>query len=304
MSWFDRLKSGLGRTTERLSSGISDLFRSGKLDKATLEELEELLIMGDMGVATATRLSGVLAKNSFDKEVTPIEVRSALADEIATILEPVAKPLEIDTSHKPFIVLVCGVNGSGKTTTIGKMAKQFKDDGKSVMLAAGDTFRAAAIEQLQVWGERTGCVVVASDQGSDAASLAYGAVERAKAENVDVLMVDTAGRLQNKSNLMEELKKVVRVIKKLDETAPHAVMLVIDATVGQNAHNQVEVFKDMVDVTGIVLTKLDGMAKGGVVVGLAEKFELPVYAVGVGESVEDLHAFDAKVFADNLMGLN
>jgi len=304
MSWFDRLKSGLGRTTERLSSGISDLFRSGKLDKATLEELEELLIMGDMGVATATRLSGVLAKNSFDKEVTPIEVRSALADEIATILEPVAKPLEIDTSHKPFIVLVCGVNGSGKTTTIGKMAKQFKDDGKSVMLAAGDTFRAAAIEQLQVWGERTGCVVVASDQGSDAASLAYGAVERAKAENVDVLMVDTAGRLQNKSNLMEELKKVVRVIKKLDETAPHAVMLVIDATVGQNAHNQVEVFKDMVDVTGIVLTKLDGTAKGGVVVGLAEKFELPVYAVGVGESVEDLHAFDAKVFADNLMGLN
>ncbi|MBT4890225.1 MAG: signal recognition particle-docking protein FtsY [Rhodospirillales bacterium] len=303
MSWFDRLKSGLGRTTEKLSSGISDLFRSRKLDREALEELEELLIMADMGVTTATRLSGALAKNKFDKEVTSQEVREALAGEIATILEPAAKPLEIDTSHKPYIVLVCGVNGSGKTTTIGKMAKQFKDEGKSVMLAAGDTFRAAAIEQLQVWGERTGCPVIASEQGSDAASLVYGAVERAKAEAADVLMIDTAGRLQNKSNLMEELKKVVRVITKQDDTAPHAVMLVIDSTVGQNAHNQVEVFKEMVNVTGLVMTKLDGTAKGGVVVGLAEKFELPVYAVGVGEAVEDLHAFDAKVFANNLMGL-
>ena len=303
MSWFDRLKSGLGRTTEKLSSGISDLFRSRKLDREALEELEELLIMADMGVTTATRLSGALAKNKFDKEVTSQEVREALAGEIATILEPAAKPLEIDTSHKPYIVLVCGVNGSSKTTTIGKMAKQFKDEGKSVMLAAGDTFRAAAIEQLQVWGERTGCPVIASEQGSDAASLVYGAVERAKAEAADVLMIDTAGRLQNKSNLMEELKKVVRVITKQDDTAPHAVMLVIDSTVGQNAHNQVEVFKEMVNVTGLVMTKLDGTAKGGVVVGLAEKFELPVYAVGVGEAVEDLHAFDAKVFANNLMGL-
>lgn len=303
MSWFDRLKSGLGRTTERLSSGITELFRSRKLDRAALEELEELLIMADMGVATASRLCGALAKNRFDQEVTSQEVRAALAGEIAIILEPAAKSLEIDPSHKPYIVLVCGVNGSGKTTTIGKMAKQFRDDGKSVMLAAGDTFRAAAIEQLQIWGERTGCPVVANEQGSDSASLAFGAIERAKAEGMDVLMIDTAGRLQNKANLMEELKKVVRVITKQDDTAPHAVMLVIDSTVGQNAHNQVEVFKEMVNVTGLVMTKLDGTAKGGVVVGLAEKFELPVYAVGVGEGVEDLHAFDAKVFADNLMGL-
>ncbi len=304
MSWFDRLKAGLGRTTEKLSSGISDLFRSGKLDRATLDELEDLLIMADMGVATASRLSGVLAKNKFDQEVTPQEVRATLAGEIARILEPVTKPLEINRDHKPYIVLVCGVNGSGKTTTIGKMANQFKSEGRSVMLAAGDTFRAAAIEQLQVWGERTGCTVVANEQGSDAASLAYGAIDQARAEGVDVLMIDTAGRLQNKLNLMEELKKVVRVVQKQDASAPHAVMLVIDSTVGQNAHNQVEVFRDMVNVTGLVLTKLDGTAKGGVVVSLAEKFALPVYAVGVGEAIDDLQPFDAQVFANNLMGID
>lgn len=304
MSWFDRLKAGLGRTTEKLSSGISDLFRSGKLDRATLDELEDLLIMADMGVATASRLSGVLAKNKFDQEVTPQEVRATLAGEIARILEPVTKPLEINRDHKPYIVLVCGVNGSGKTTTIGKMANQFKSEGRSVMLAAGDTFRAAAIEQLQVWGERTGCTVVANEQGSDAASLAYGAIDQARAEGVDVLMIDTAGRLQNKLNLMEELKKVVRVVQKQDASAPHAVMLVIDSTVGQNAHNQVEVFRDMVKVTGLVLTKLDGTAKGGVVVSLAEKFALPVYAVGVGEAIDDLQPFDAQVFANNLMGID
>ncbi len=304
MSWFDRLKAGLGRSTERLSNGITDLFHNRKLDQDTLDELEELLIMADMGVATASRLSKALAKNRFDQDITPQEVRAALAGEIATILEPAAKSLEINPAHKPYIVLVCGVNGSGKTTTIGKMAKQFRDQGRSVMLAAGDTFRAAAIEQLQVWGERAGCTVVAREQGGDAASLSFEAVQRAKAENIDVLMIDTAGRLQNKANLMEELMKVVRVIAKQDDTAPHAVMLVIDATVGQNAHNQVEVFKRMVSVTGLVLTKLDGTAKGGVVVGLAEKFQLPVYAVGVGETIDDLHPFDAKTFANNLMGID
>lgn len=304
MSWFKRLKAGLGRSSERLSNGITDLFRNRKLDQDTLDELEDLLIMADMGVTTASRLSTALAKNRFDQAITPQEVRSALANEIATILEPVAKPLEINTTHKPYIILVCGVNGSGKTTTIGKMAKQFRDQGHSVMLAAGDTFRAAAIEQLQVWGERAGCTVVAREQGSDAASLAFEAVQRAKTEGIDVLMIDTAGRLQNKANLMEELQKIIRVIAKQDDTAPHAVMLVIDATVGQNAHNQVEVFKRMVNVTGLVLTKLDGTAKGGVVVGLAENFNLPVYAVGVGESIDDLHPFQAQVFANNLMDVD
>lgn len=304
MSWLDRLKSGLGRTTEKLSSGISELFRSRKLDRAALDELEELLITADMGVATASRLTGVLAKAKFDQEVSGDEVRAALASEIATILEPVAVPLEVDTSHKPFVVLMCGVNGSGKTTTMGKMAKLYKEQGHSVMLAAGDTFRAAAIEQLQIWGDRAGCPVVANEQGSDAASLAFDAMAKAREAGSDLLMIDTAGRLQNKNNLMDELKKIVRVIKKQDETAPHAVLLVLDSTVGQNAHSQVEVFRDMVDVSGLVMTKLDGTAKGGVVVGLAERFGLPVHAIGVGESAEDLRPFDAQSFADSMMGLS
>ena len=304
MGWLDRLKTGLGRTTEKLSGGITELFRGRKLDRAALDELEELLITADMGVSTATRLTDALAKTKFDQEVSADEIRATLAGEIAAILEPVTKPLEIDTSHKPFVVLMCGVNGSGKTTTMGKMAKLYKEQGHAVMLAAGDTFRAAAIEQLQVWGERADCPVIAHDQGSDAASLAFDAMGQARDAGSDILMIDTAGRLQNKNNLMDELKKIIRVIKKQDETAPHAVLLVLDSTVGQNAHSQVEVFSDMVDVSGLIMTKLDGTAKGGVVVGLTEKFGLPVHAIGVGESVEDLRPFDAREFADSMMGLS
>ena len=304
MGWLDRLKSGLGRTTEKLTGGITDLFHSRKLDRAALDELEELLIISDLGVTTASRLTSVLSKTKFDQEVSPEEIRASLASEITAILEPVAIPLEIDKTKKPFVILMCGVNGSGKTTTTGKLAKLYKDEGNTVMLAAGDTFRAAAIEQLQVWGERTGCPVIAHDQGTDAASLAFDAMGQAQDAGSDILMIDTAGRLQNKSNLMEELKKVIRVIKKQDETAPHAVLLVLDSTVGQNAHSQVEIFRDMVDVSGLVMTKLDGTARGGVLVGLAEKFQLPIHAVGVGEGLEDLRPFDAKSFADNMMGFD
>ncbi len=303
MGWLDRLKAGLGRTSERLGGGIADLFKGRRIDRDTLDELGDLLITSDLGVSTASRLTEALSKSRFDQEVSPEEIKSLLSDEITTILEPVAKPLEINTDHKPFVILVCGVNGSGKTTTIGKMAKSYRDQGHSVMLAAGDTFRAAAIEQLQVWGERADCPVIAKEQGSDAASLAYEAIEQARDSGVDVLMIDTAGRLQNKANLMEELQKVHRVIRKLDDTAPHAVLLVLDATVGQNAHSQVETFREMVDVSGLVMTKLDGTAKGGVVIGLAEKFGLPVHAIGVGEQAEDLRPFDAREFADSLMGV-
>ncbi len=303
MSWLDRLNAGLGRTSEKLTGGIAHLLTARRLDRDVLDELEDFLITCDMGLSTASHLTELLAATKFNQNVSPEEVRGAFAVEIAKMLEPVAKPLKIDTTHKPFVILVCGVNGSGKTTTIGKMAKQYRDQGHSVMLAAGDTFRAAAIEQLQVWGERAGCPVIAEEQGSDAASLAYKAIEKAREASVDVLMIDTAGRLQNKSNLMEELKKMLRVIRKLDDTAPHSVLLVLDATVGQNAHSQVETFREMVDVSGLVMTKLDGTAKGGVVISLAEKFNLPFHAVGVGEAVEDLHPFDPREFADNLMGL-
>ncbi len=301
--WLRRLTSGLGRSSSKITTGIGDLFTKRKLDDEALEELEELLITADLGVTTAAKLANSLAKTRFDKELSAEEVRSALAEEAAQILAPVAKPLDVNSRHKPHVILVCGVNGSGKTTTIGKIAAQLKADGKSVMLAAADTFRAAAVEQLQVWGERTNCPVITRNTGADAAGLAYDALEQARNENVDVLIVDTAGRLQNKSGLMEELKKIIRVIQKLDDTAPHDCVLVMDATVGQNAHNQVEVFRDMVDVSGLIMTKLDGSAKGGVVVALAEKFGLPVHAVGVGEGIEDLHPFEARTFARALMGL-
>jgi len=304
MGWFDRLKAGLGRTSEKLTGGIGDLFRGRRVDAETLEELEDLLITADLGVSAASRLSAAIGKQRFDKEADPAEISRALADEIERILAPVATPLEIDAEKRPFIVLVCGVNGSGKTTTIGKLASRLKAEGRSVMLAAGDTFRAAAIEQLKVWGERAGCPVIACEQGGDAASLVYEAVETAKRDGIDVLLVDTAGRLQNKAGLMEELKKVVRVIGKLDDTAPHAVLLVMDATVGQNAFSQVKTFGEMVNVTGLVMTKLDGTAKGGVVVGLAEQFALPVHAIGVGEGIDDLQPFSARDFADSLLGLN
>lgn len=301
--WLARLRAGLSRTSSRLSDGISGIFSGRKLDDAALEDLEDLLITSDLGVETAAKLSAELARTRFDKEVSADEIRSALAAQVTTILEPVAKPLVADPAHRPHIILVTGVNGSGKTTTIGKLAKRLKEDGKSVMLAAGDTFRAAAIEQLKIWGERSGCPVVSTSQGADAASLAFEAIDRARAENMDVLIIDTAGRLQNRGDLMQQLQKVVRVITKQDETAPHDTLLVLDATTGQNAHSQVETFQSMCNVTGLIVTKLDGSARGGVLVALAERFALPVHAIGVGEGEDDLRPFEAEAFAKSLVGL-
>ncbi|MEJ2027233.1 MAG: signal recognition particle-docking protein FtsY, partial [Limibacillus sp.] len=290
------------RSSSKLGEGITGIFTTRKLDDDALEELEELLIQADLGVATSARIAGEIARTRFDKEVSPEEIREALAEQIAPILEPVARPLTVDPARKPHVVLVVGVNGSGKTTTIGKLATQFRAEGKSVMLAAGDTFRAAAVEQLQIWGERTGCPVVAKETGADAAGLAYDAVKRAKEEGIDLLLIDTAGRLHNKADLMAELEKVVRVIKKLDESAPHDTLLVLDATTGQNALQQVQTFKELTQVTGLVLTKLDGSARGGILVALAEKFALPVHAIGVGESAQDLRPIEAKAFARALTG--
>jgi len=301
--WLARLKAGLSRSSGKLGDGISGIFTKRRLDDAALEELEELLISADLGVATAAKLAGDLARERFDKDVSPEEVRGALAADVAAILEPVAQPLAVDPAHRPHVVLVVGVNGSGKTTTIGKIAKTQSDQGYKVMLAAGDTFRAAAIDQLLIWGERTSCEVVAKAPGADAAGLAYEALERARSEGVDLLLIDTAGRLHNKADLMAELQKIIRVLKKLDPEAPHDCLLVLDATTGQNAHAQVETFKQLVQVTGLIVTKLDGSARGGVLVALAERFGLPVHAIGVGESAEDLRPFAARDFARSLMGL-
>jgi len=302
--WFSRLKAGLTRSSAKLGDGITGIFAKRKLDDAALEELEELLISADLGVATAARLTADLARTRFDKEVSPEEVRGALAGDIAAILEPVARPLDLDPSHRPHVVLVVGVNGSGKTTTIGKLAKQQRELGRQVLIAAGDTFRAAAIEQLQIWGERTGCPVIAKQPGADATGLAYEALEQARTNGDDLLLIDTAGRLHNKADLMAELQKVIRVLKKLDPTAPHDCLLVLDATTGQNAHAQVETFKQLVEVTGLVVTKLDGSARGGVLVALAEKFALPVHAIGVGEGADDLRPFRAEDFARALVGMD
>lgn len=301
--WLARMRAGLSKSSGKLTQGITDLFTKRRLDDESLEELEELLITADLGVATAARVSKRLAKSRFGKQVSPEEIKAALAEEIAEILEPVAQKLEIEPARKPHVVLVVGVNGSGKTTTIGKLAKQYKEAGLTVSLAAGDTFRAAAVEQLKVWGQRTDCPVIARDTGADAAGLAFDALAEARRRGDDVLLIDTAGRLQNKSHLMAELQKIIKVIKKQDETAPHTVLLVLDATVGQNAHSQVEVFREITDVTGLVLTKLDGTARGGVLVALAEKFGLPVHAIGVGERAEDLRPFTADGFARSLVGL-
>ncbi len=301
--WYGRLKTGLTRSSAKLGEGITGIFAKRKLDDAALEELEELLISADLGVATAARLTGTLAATRFDKDISPEEVRRALADDMAAILGPVAAPLELDAARKPHVVLVVGVNGSGKTTTIGKLAKFYRDQGLTVTLAAGDTFRAAAIDQLQAWGERSGCPVIAKEPGADAAGLAYEALETAKREARDLLLIDTAGRLHNKADLMAELQKIIRSLGKLDEGAPHDTLLVLDATTGQNAHAQVETFKELVEVSGLIVTKLDGSARGGVLVALAEKFALPVHAVGVGESAEDLRPFSARDFANSLMGI-
>ncbi len=301
--WFSRLKAGLTRSSSKLTDGITGIFTKRKLDDAALEELEELLITSDLGVTTAAKLTANLAKTRFNKDVDPVEVREALAEDIAGLLEPVAKPLEIDPGRKPHVVLVVGVNGSGKTTTIGKLATDLGRQGHSVLLAAGDTFRAAAIDQLKIWGERTGCPVVAKAPGADAAGLAFEAIETARAQGNDLVLIDTAGRLHNKSDLMAELQKVLRVIKKLDPEAPHDVLLVLDATTGQNAISQLGTFKELVSVTGLVLTKLDGSARGGVLLALSEKFGLPVHAIGVGEGAEDMRPFRPRDFARSLMGL-
>ena len=304
-SWLSRLKAGLNLTSASLGNGISSVFARGRLDDKALEELEELLILGDLGAATAADLTETIAKERFGRDVSEVEIRTALANEIAVILEPVAKPLLIERSAKPHVVLVAGVNGTGKTTTVGKLASQFRADDLTVMLAAADTFRAAAVDQLKIWGERSGSPVVVRDgAGGDPASLAYDALVRARAEDIDVLLIDTAGRLQNKANLMAELQKIDRVVKKLDERAPHTRLLVLDATTGQNAHSQVEIFREAVDIDGLIVTKLDGTAKGGVLVALAQRFGLPVFALGVGEAVEDLRPFEAQEFARALMNLN
>ena len=302
-SWYQRLRTGLGRSSSRLKDNIGAIFTKRRLDAASLEELEEALITADLGVETASELVAELGRTRFGKEVSEQEVRGALAEAVAGILAAVAEPLELDPTHRPHVILVCGVNGTGKTTTIGKLAAQLKADGASVVLAAGDTFRAAAIEQLAIWGERTGCQVVSRPTGADAAGLAYDALQQASAEGADVLLIDTAGRLHNKQALMDELAKVVRVLKKLDPDAPHEILLVLDATTGQNARSQVETFLAMVPVSGLVITKLDGTARGGVVVALARQFGLPVRALGIGEGVEDLRPFEAQAFADALLGV-
>jgi len=301
--WLGRLAAGLKRTSSRLSEGIAGIFVKRRLDKATLAELEDLLISADLGPATAAKLVEELGRGRLDKEIGEQEIREILAGSIATLLEPVARPLIPDLAHKPFVVLVVGVNGSGKTTTIGKLAQFYREAGRRVVLAAGDTFRAAAIEQLKIWGERTGATVIAGEPGADPAGLAYDALLQARAEGADLLLVDTAGRLHNKANLMAELAKVIRVLKKLDPTAPHECLLVLDATVGQNAHQQVETFGNLVQVSGLVVTKLDGTARGGVLVALAERFGLPVRAIGVGERADDLRPFEADSFARSLLGL-
>jgi len=301
--WFARLKDGLKRTSQSISDGIVSIFTKKPLDQATLDELEELLIAADLGVGPAGRVVETLKKTRFGKEVSPEEVREALAEEIARLLAPVAVPLPLDPARRPQVILVVGVNGSGKTTTIGKLAKSWADQGKKVVIAACDTFRAAAIDQLKVWGTRAGVEVLARAPGADAAGLAFDALKSAREHNADILLIDTAGRLQNKKDLMAELDKIRRVIAKLDPTSPHATLLVLDATTGQNALRQVEVFRDVAQVSGLIMTKLDGTARGGILVALADKFALPVHAIGVGEQAEDLQSFDPKAFARALVGM-
>ena len=302
-SWLARLAAGLSRTSSTLGRGVADIFAKRKLDANALDELEDILIQADLGLAVATRIREAVGGGRYDKGIEPEAVKAILADEIARSLEPVARPLMIDASKRPFVILVVGVNGSGKTTTIGKLAAKFAADGLKVTLAAGDTFRAAAIEQLKIWASRAGADIVAREPGGDAASLAFEALTRAKATGADVLLIDTAGRLQNRAELMSELEKIVRVIKKVDAEAPHATLLALDATVGQNALSQVEIFGRIAGVTGLVMTKLDGTARGGILVAVAEKFSLPVHFIGVGEGVDDLEPFAARDFAAAIAGV-
>ena len=301
-SWWRRLSDGLKRTSSSIGAAVADLVTKRKLDSAMLEEIEDVLLRADLGIEVAARVSKAVGHGRYDKAISAEDVKNVVATEVEKVLALVAKPLVIDASQKPFVILMVGVNGSGKTTTIGKLAAKLSSEGRRVMLAAGDTFRAAAIEQLKVWGERTNSPVIAGKQGSDSASLAFEALTAAKADNRDVLLIDTAGRLQNKAELMNELEKVVRVIKKVDASAPHAVLLVLDATVGQNALSQVEAFHRVAGVTGLVMTKLDGTARGGILVALSEKHKLPVHYIGVGEGVDDLQPFTARDFAQAIAG--
>jgi fused signal recognition particle receptor len=301
--FWQRLTGGLSRSASRLGEGIANLSRR-KLDAAALESLEDLLIESDLGVETSGRIIETLEASRHEGELSGDAIKRLLAAEIEKVLAPVAQPLTVDPAHRPFVILLAGVNGSGKTTTIGKLAARFTAEGRSVVLAAADTFRAAAIEQLAKWAERSGARLVARDQGADPAGVAFEAIERARTDHADIVLVDTAGRLQNKAALMAELEKILRVVKKLDASAPHAILLVLDATVGQNAINQVEAFAKAAGLTGLVMTKLDGTAKGGILVALAAKFGLPVHFVGVGEGVDDLTPFRADAFARALVGVN
>jgi fused signal recognition particle receptor len=326
MSFLTKLRDKMFRSSDKITEGVEAIVAAdapqapkpgllGRLvgqqpdavkrefDDAMLEGLEEVLIAADMGVDTALRVAANIAEGRMGRKVSTIEIKQALADEVARIMEPVARPMPI-YAKRPQVVLVVGVNGSGKTTTIGKLASQFKAAGKSVVIAAGDTFRAAAVEQLQVWGTRAGVPVLTAPEGSDPASLAFDAMTQAEATGADLLLIDTAGRLQNRADLMEELSKIVRVIRKKDPEAPHNTLLVLDATTGQNALNQVEIFRNLANVTGLVMTKLDGTAKGGVLVALADKFGLPIHAIGVGEQIDDLSPFDPQDFANALVGLD
>ena len=302
-NWFQKLKTGLFKSSEKISQGVKKIFVNKKLDIQTLNDLEELLIMADLGPSAAEKLTAELANEKFDKNIKPEEVKTFLAKKIEETLVDVAKPLILNNSKTPSVVLVVGVNGTGKTTTIGKLAYQYSNEGKKIMIAACDTFRAAAVEQLQIWAERSNAEFVKSSQGCDSAGLAYEALEKAKSKKIDVLFIDTAGRVQNRTELMEELAKIIRVIRKLDPESPHHCLLTLDATTGQNAVSQVEIFKEMAEISGLIVTKLDGSAKGGILLSLAEKFSLPVHAIGVGEKIEDLQSFEAQEFAKSLMGL-
>jgi fused signal recognition particle receptor len=302
--WWARLRQGLSRSSSAIGTGIAEIFTKRKLDASMLEELEDLLIRADLGVSAAARIAEAVGKGRYDKAISGDEVKAVLAAEVERVLAPYSLPLAVDPAARPFVVLVVGVNGSGKTTTIGKIAAKFSREGRKVVLVAGDTFRAAAIEQLRIWGERSGCEVIAREQGGDAAGLGFDALKEAREASADILLMDTAGRLQNRTELMAELTKIIRVMKKLDQSAPHAVLLVLDATVGQNALNQVEIFGRTAGVTGLVMTKLDGTARGGILVAIAEKFRLPIHYIGVGESADDLAAFEAKDFARAIAGLD
>ncbi len=303
-SWWRRLKAGLSRSSSSIGQGIADVFTKRKLDAAALEDLEDILVRADLGVAASTRIVEAVGRGRYDKEVSTEEVKAVLAAEVERSLAAVARPLVIDGASKPFVVLVVGVNGSGKTTTIAKLTQRLRAEGRSVVLAAGDTFRAAAIEQLKVWGDRLGAPVISGVQGADAAGLAFDALTQAREKGVDVVLMDTAGRLQNRAELMAELEKIVRVMKKVDAGAPHAVLLVLDATVGQNALSQVEIFGRVAGVTGLVMTKLDGTARGGILVAIADRFGLPIHFIGVGESADDLDPFEARDFARAIAGLD